>query len=71
MKRMSYYPHNQPIVAIGTESDDRTIAHSLTGTIIPTATVVDRSLAGSPMLESSNQQNLPPIPNGTHGYVAS
>ncbi|KJA22936.1 hypothetical protein HYPSUDRAFT_201752 [Hypholoma sublateritium FD-334 SS-4] len=71
MKRMSYYPHNQPIVAIGTESDDRTIAHSLTGTIIPTATVVDRSLAGSPMLESNNQQHLPPIPNGTHGYVAS
>ncbi|KAF8962727.1 kinase-like domain-containing protein [Flammula alnicola] len=73
MKRMSYYPHNQPVVALGTESDstDRTMAHSVTGTIIPTATIVDRSQAGSPMLESTDQHHFPPIPNGTHGYAAS
>ncbi|KAF9485222.1 kinase-like protein [Pholiota conissans] len=70
MKRMSYYPHNQPIVGLGTDSDDRTIAHSTTGTIIQTGTI-DRSQAGSPMLESSHQQYIPPIPNGTHGYSVS
>lgn len=71
MKRMSYYPHNQPVVALGADADDRTIAHSLTGTIVPTATIVDRSLAGSPMPETSQQQYLPPIPNGSHSYPVS
>ncbi|KAF8150615.1 kinase-like domain-containing protein [Crassisporium funariophilum] len=73
MKRMSYYPHNQPIVALGTESDntDRTLAQSATGTIIPTATIVERSQAGSPMLESSDRHQLPRLPHSTHGYAVS
>jgi len=70
MKRMSYYPHNQPVVALGTESEDRTIAQSTTGTIIPTATMIDRSQAGSPVLES-HQQYIPPIPSSMHGYSVS
>lgn len=50
---MSYYPHNQPIVAIGTESDstDRTaFSQSVTGTLAD-GTIVERSLAGSPVLD--------------------
>lgn len=68
MKRMSYYPHNQPVIALGTESDDteRTFAPSVTGTIIPTASIFERSQAGSPMLESSDRHHLPPMP-----YVVS
>lgn len=52
-KRMSYYPHNQPIVALGTESDgtDRTFTQSVTGTLVPNGTMVERSLAGSPPLD--------------------
>ncbi|PPR00883.1 hypothetical protein CVT24_000368 [Panaeolus cyanescens] len=72
MKRMSYYPHNQPIVALGTQSDtDRTIAPSTTGTIVPTATIVERSQAGSPMLESCDPHNLPPMMNATFGQSVS
>jgi len=62
-KRMSYYPHNQPIVAISTDSD-RTL-QSQTGTLAPTATIAERSQAGSPGLESSSNhqdQRLPPLP---------
>ncbi|KAH9481572.1 Serine/threonine-protein kinase 32A [Psilocybe cubensis] len=74
MKRMSYYPHNQPIVALGADMDntDRTmLAHSVTGTvqtIVPTATVVERSQAGSPMLESDDRHHHPPLPNGAYGH---
>ncbi|KAJ3573124.1 hypothetical protein NP233_g2624 [Leucocoprinus birnbaumii] len=53
-QRLSYYPHNQ---ALGTESTstDRTCAQSTTGTLIPNATIVERSQAGSPMLESQHR----------------
>ena len=74
MKRMSYYPHNQPIQPVlGIESDntDRTIAQSATGTIIPTATIIERSQAGSPVLESSDRHNVPPIPTNAHSYAVS
>jgi len=56
-RRMSYYPHNQ---AIGTEttSTDR----SVTGTLVPTATIVERSQAGSPMLET-NHRPMSTIPS--------
>jgi hypothetical protein len=47
-KRLSYYPHNQPIVALtGTESGDTD--RTLAGTIIATQTMVERSQAGSPI----------------------
>ena len=64
MQRMSYYPHNQPVIGLGTESDDteRTFTHSGTGSIIPTATILERSQAGSPILESTDRYFLPPIP---------
>ena len=72
MKRMSYYPHNQPVIELGTESDDteRTCTQSVTGTntIIPTATIVERSQAGTPMLESTDYRHLPTIPQP---YTAS
>ncbi|TFK40032.1 kinase-like domain-containing protein [Crucibulum laeve] len=70
-KRMSYYPHNQPIVALGTETDttDRTLAQSTTNTIIPTATMVERSQAGSPMpLYGSETGHFPPIPTTINAH---
>ncbi|KAK7449825.1 hypothetical protein VKT23_013301 [Stygiomarasmius scandens] len=58
--RMSYYPHNQPVVTISTDSDaDRTIAASQTGSLQPTATVAERSQAGSPTCEDSPPSHLP------------
>jgi serine/threonine kinase 32 len=50
-KRISYYPHNQPIVPIGTESanTDPTVVLSSTDSVVPNATVVDRSQAGTPV----------------------
>ncbi|KAF5359219.1 hypothetical protein D9756_003139 [Leucocoprinus leucothites] len=64
-QRMSYYPHNQ---AIGTESTstDRTCAPSTTATLIPTATIVERSQAGSPMFESQHRY-IPTIPATSRG----
>lgn len=60
-KRMSYYPHNQPIVTIAESDTDRTLAQSQTGTIslIPTATIAERSQAGSPTFDSTHQHPLP------------
>ncbi|KAF7796466.1 hypothetical protein EIP86_007643 [Pleurotus ostreatoroseus] len=49
--RMSYYPHNQPIVTnVGSEGDEdpAPVVQSATNTLLPTATIVDRSQAGSP-----------------------
>ncbi|KAF8905040.1 kinase-like domain-containing protein [Gymnopilus junonius] len=71
MKRMSYYPHNQPVIGIESDNTDRTLAQSATGTIIPTATIIERSQAGSPVLESTDRHNMPPIFNSTHGYAVS
>ncbi|KAF9524842.1 kinase-like domain-containing protein [Crepidotus variabilis] len=60
MQRISYYPHNQDITAVGRESGmtDRTMAQSATGTIVPTATIVERSQAGTPLPTDSPQQSL-------------
>lgn len=55
-KRISYYPHNQPVTTtIGTEDTDRTMAQSLTGTVEPTATIAERSYAGSPVPGACSQ----------------
>ena len=75
MKRMSYYPHNQP-VELGNDSNDteRTCTQSVTGTttIIPTATMLERSQAGTPILESIDYHHLPPIPRpSSKDYAAS
>lgn len=71
MQRMSYYPHNQPVIALGTESNDteRTCAQqSVTGTTLPTTTIIERSQPGTPVLESTGYHHPPPI---SKGYVAS
>ncbi|KZP22754.1 kinase-like protein [Athelia psychrophila] len=62
-KRMSYYPHNQPIVNAGHEDDSDTpsLTLSTAQTLLPTATIGERSLAGSPMPDET--QNYPPLPS--------
>ncbi|CAL1716893.1 unnamed protein product [Somion occarium] len=46
-KRMSYYPHNQPIVTSNHQDDlePATVLPSATNTLVPTATVIERSQA--------------------------
>jgi len=63
-KRMSYYPHNLPIVSTGhdSESDEPAPLQSQTNTLIPSATAGERSLAGSPALDTNHQYNPVPIP---------
>ncbi|KAI0784196.1 kinase-like protein [Abortiporus biennis] len=67
-KRMSYYPHNQPIVTSNHNGDDEvdpaSVIQSATNTILPTATV-DRSAAGSPLPDTHT--NGHPYANG-NGY---
>ena len=51
--RVSYYPHNETIVARVSRSGDgedeaAAVVQSATNTLLPTATIVDRSTAGSP-----------------------
>lgn len=52
--RVSYYPHNQPIVTSVSQGDEEpsTILQSATNTLLPTATLADRSSASSPTPES-------------------
>ena len=51
-KRMSYYPHNQPVESSSQdESEPATVAPSATNTLVPTATVIERSQAGSPTMD--------------------
>jgi serine/threonine kinase 32 len=72
---MSYYPHNQPVTVTESDDTERTCTQSVTGTstIIPTATIVERSEAGTPVLESIDYRHLPPIPQPSlaKGYGAS
>ncbi|TFK75141.1 kinase-like protein [Pluteus cervinus] len=73
-QRKSYYPHNQPVTTVGTVSEtDRTIGQSTTtGSIIPTATIAERSQAGSPLHDTDTTAHppLPPLPS-SHGSIAS
>ncbi|KAG6862035.1 hypothetical protein C0995_008223 [Termitomyces sp. Mi166 len=66
-RRMSYYPHNQPVTTIGrtTNEIDRT-ADSPNGTLIPTATVVERSRAGTPTATFGIESHRygPPVHSG-------
>ncbi|PBK72732.1 kinase-like protein [Armillaria solidipes] len=65
-KRKSYYPDNQPVTTFATVSgvsEDRTLSQSQTGSVIgPTATVAERSRAGTPMSDSF----VPPLPVEVH-----
>ena len=60
---MSYYPHNQPIVNAGHENDDdlARVSQSANNTLLPTATIGERSLAGSPPPDTSVSY-MPPLP---------
>jgi serine/threonine kinase 32 len=49
-RRLSYYPHNQPVGS--SERSEQTLVQSVNGTVIPNATVLERSQAGSPSSES-------------------
>lgn len=67
-KRISYYPHNQPITngIHQEESEPSEIIPSTTNTLIPTSTVLDRSRPTSPINEDDGLQYThthPPIPS--------
>ncbi|KAK7690560.1 hypothetical protein QCA50_005658 [Cerrena zonata] len=60
-KRISYYPHNQPIVTSNSEdSEPATVVPSATNTLEPTATVVERSQAGSPTMDLDRSRACSP-----------
>ncbi|KAI0925868.1 hypothetical protein AcW1_008185 [Taiwanofungus camphoratus] len=69
-RRKSYYPHNQPIVTTGHEADVEPIEvlQSATNTLLPTATIAERSQTGSPIEEHDyNGRNTPhPMSSVTH-----
>ena len=71
MQRMSYYPHNHPVIALGTESNDTERTYTQSGTILPTTTIIERSRAGTPMLESTSCHHPPILHTSKKGYVAS
>ncbi len=54
--RISYYPHNQPLVNRVSHSDDdpTAVMQSATNTLQPAATIIDRSTAGSPTPEEDH-----------------
>jgi hypothetical protein len=64
---MSYYPHNQPVGTVDGETEpEKTIttqSHT-TGTLVPTATIAERSQTASPALglETYSQGHVP-LPN--------
>ncbi|KAF8737614.1 hypothetical protein AX14_012608 [Amanita brunnescens Koide BX004] len=56
-RRLSYYPHNQPVGS--SERSEQTLVQSMNGTLIPNATIVERSQAGSPSSESDEYRISP------------
>ncbi|TBU33457.1 kinase-like protein [Dichomitus squalens] len=67
-RRMSYYPHNQPITngVHHDESEGSEVIQSTTNTLVPTSTMVDRSRPGSPLNEDDAHQYIhthPPLPS--------
>lgn len=69
-RRMSYYPHNQPITSAGHESDGEPVevVQSATNTVQPTATIVERSRPGTPFdeLDATGRETPYPMPTVTH-----
>ncbi|THH27607.1 hypothetical protein EUX98_g6580 [Antrodiella citrinella] len=59
-KRMSYYPHNQPLTTANHNEDGEpaTVLQSSTNTMIPTTTMVERSTAGSPIPDERQQPSI-------------
>lgn len=67
-RRISYYPHNQPITngIHQNEEEHSEVVPSTTNTLIPTSTVLNSSRPGSPINEDDVQQYThthPPIPS--------
>lgn len=57
-RRLTYYPHNQPV---GTsERSDQTLVQTATGTVIPNATIIERSQPGSPVTMSEDGDQISP-----------
>ncbi|KAL4066732.1 kinase-like domain-containing protein [Scleroderma yunnanense] len=58
--RRSYYPHNQPITTVvrNSESEPVSVIQSQTNTLQPTATIAERSLAGSPVPDTTWHQPM-------------
>jgi len=72
MSRMSYYPLDQQAVGTRSDTTDRTLAQSATGTINPIATVIEHSRPGS--TESYEPQSRPSVTyrnNPKHSVAAS
>ena len=66
---MSYYPHNLPVGSRGgeTEADRTTTMQSQTGTLVPTATVAERSRTASPAIDTETySQGHVPLPDASH-----
>ncbi|TFK45871.1 kinase-like protein [Heliocybe sulcata] len=70
-KRMSYYPHNQPVTVVRDGASDcgeldasmLEQSQNMTGTMMATATIATRSLAGSPPPpEMRHSIDIPPVP---------
>jgi serine/threonine kinase 32 len=57
-RRLTYYPHNQPVGS--SEKSDQTLVQSITGTVIPNATIIERSQAGSPTTVSEDCHYISP-----------
>lgn len=53
-QRISYYPHNQPVISLGADAEHG--SQSTTGTLVPTATLAERSLAGTPVLSENDHE---------------
>jgi serine/threonine kinase 32 len=53
-QRLSYYPHNQPVISLGVDAENG--SQSTTGTLVPGATVAERSLAGTPVVSENDHQ---------------
>ncbi|EPT01374.1 hypothetical protein FOMPIDRAFT_1120421 [Fomitopsis schrenkii] len=68
-RRISYYPHNQPITSAGHEGDREPVevVQSATNTVQPTATIVERSRPGTPFdeLDATGRETPYPMPTVT------
>lgn len=70
--RMSYYPHNQPVVPLGTESanTDPTVVQSSTDSVVANATIVERSRAGTPVTDLPYHP-APTLPRASSDFGSS
>jgi len=68
--RMSYYPHNQPVMSLGADAENS--SQSTTNTLVPTMTIAERSQAGTPVVSETEHQNTTrPIHSRTTSHARS